>query len=442
MDTPAKAAAPPKVVDALVVGAGPAGLTCAAALAEQGISDVVVLDREPEPGGLPAQCEHAGFGLWAFKRLMRGRDFAARLTGRAERARVNVQSNTTVLSVSDSNEVLAVSPGGLVRFRPRALVLATGCRELPRSTLTVAGSRPAGIFNTGTVQRLHTFLHTAPGREAVIVGSDDMSMMAVPSLVAQGARVRAVIEERPYRQGYLGLEWLTLRPRGIPLLVRHRVMEIQGKDRVTGIVVAATDESGALTGKPFTIPCDTVIFSGEFFPENVLARGANIPLDLHTQGPRVDQNFETDVRGIFACGNLIHAADAADHALEDGEHAAHAVFRYLAGREAEPQAVQEIAAGDNVHAVVPQVLRWHDGERAPVRVAVRVNHAQWGVRVRAQSANQVWGRGYALVAKPHRSIYLNLSPTKLTQEPVRVSAHGRAFVPEAARATEWRASLP
>lgn len=438
MDTILDAGVTPKNVDALVVGAGPAGLTCAAALAERGISDVVVLDREPEPGGLPAQCDHAGFGLWAFKRLMRGRDFAARLSERAEHARVNVRTNTTVLSVSNAREVLAVSPNGLVRYRPRALVLATGCRELPRSTLTVAGSRPAGIFNTGVVQRLHTFLHSAPGREAVIIGSDDMSLMAAQSLLALGVRVRAVIEERPYRQGYLGLEWLTLRWRGIPLLVRHSVMEIQGRDRVTGIVVAVADERGAPAGKLFTIPCDTIIFSGEFFPENVLARGANIPLDEHTQGPRIDQHFQTDARGIFACGNLIHAADAADHALEDGERAAHAVFRYLVGKEAEPQVVQEIVASDNVHAVVPQVLRWYDEGRAPVRLAVRVDHAQWGVRVRAQSANQDWGRSYALVAKPHRSIYLNIAPTPRAQGPVRVSAVGRAFVPAAARATEWR----
>lgn len=427
-----------KEVEVLVIGGGPAGLTCAARLAERGVSDVLVLDREPQPGGLPAQCEHAGFGLWKFKRLMRGRDFAARLSERAERARVNIQTNTTVLSVSDGHEVMAVSPGRVARYRARALVLATGCRELPRSTLTVAGARPAGIFNSGVVQRLDTFLHSAPGREAVIIGSDDMSLMAAQSLIQMGVRVRAVVEERPYRLGYMGLEWLTLRWRGIPLLVRHRVVEIQGRDRVTGVLLNAMDESGASTGKPIPIPCDTVIFSGEFFPENVLARQANLALDAHTQGPRVDQNFETDVSGVFACGNLVHAADAADHALEDGERTADGVIDYLTRNEAGAALVQPVIPGDNVLAVVPQCLRWYDSRRAPARLAVRVAHAQWGVRLRAESDGHGWGRGYVAVAKPHRSVYVTVTPGS-TPEPVRVSAYGRSFVPEPFRATERRA---
>lgn len=415
---------PTRDVDVLVVGAGPAGLTTAARLGELGVSGAVVLDREPQPGGLPAQCEHAGFGLWAFHRLMRGYDFAARLIGRAERAGVKLHSNTTVLSISPVREVLATSASGLERYRARALVLATGCREKPRSTLTIAGSRPAGIFNTGVVQRLDRFFHTAPGPEAVIIGSDDMSLMATQSLTKLGVRVRAVVEERQYRQGYLGLEWLTLRRKRIPLLIHHHILEIQGKDRVSGVVVAPMDASGGRTCEPFTIPCDTVIFSGEFFPENHLARQAEIRLDAHTHGPQVDQNFRTDATGIFACGNLIHAADAADHAIEDGEHTAEAVYRHLQNENAEPDAVLRIVAGNGVSAVVPQCLRGYGEAIAPTRLAVRVAHAQRGVRVYARSGAETWGRGYAVVAKPHRSIYVGLSPKRLSGEPLIVSASG------------------
>ncbi len=415
---------PVQNMDVLIIGAGPAGLACAARLGERGIASVV-LDREPQPGGLPAQCEHAGFGLFTYKRLMRGREFAARLLQRAERANVNIHTNTTVLEVTDAREALAVSPNGLQRYRARALVLATGCRELPRSTLAVAGTRPAGIFNTGVVQRLHTFLHSAPGRQAVIVGSDDMSLMAAPSLIQLGVRVRAVLEERPYRQGYLGLEWLTLRPRRIPLLLHHKILEIRGGARVQEILVARLDANGAPRGEPFVIPCDTLIFSGEFVPENVLARQLNLALDAHTRGPRVDQNFETDVRGIFACGNLVHAADAADHALADGEQTARGVFDFLQREHAEPQSVQQILAGDGVRAVVPQCLRWYDAQCAPVHLAVRVSHALWGVRVRADTAERNFGRAYTFAAKPHRSIYLKISPNVSSDEPLRVSAHGR-----------------
>lgn len=426
-----------KDVDVLVVGAGPAGLTAAARLEELGVPGAVVLDREPQPGGLPAQCEHAGFGLWAFHRLMRGKDFAARLLRRAERAGVNIQNDTTVLSVSPERHVLATGPNGLELYRPRVLVLATGCRELPRSTLRVAGSRPAGVFNTGVVQRLHRFFQTAPGKEAVIVGSDDMSLMAAQSLAQLGVRVRAVVEERPYRLGYLGLEWLTLRPRRIPLLLNHHVVEIQGNDRVSGIVVAAKDHSGVPKRQPFTIPCDTVIFSGEFFPENTLARQANLPLDPHTQGPRVDQNFQTDWNSVFACGNLVHAADAADHALEDGEHTADAVYRHLQSKDAFPESVQPIQSGDGVYAVVPQCVRAYDRRTDSIRLAVRVDHAQWGVRLAARSGVEGLGRAYAMVAKPHRSVYVTISPRAL-HEPVTVTASGRAFVAQEFRETERR----
>lgn len=432
-------AIPTRNVDVVVIGAGPAGLMCAAGLRERESADVVLLDREPQPGGLPAQCEHRGFGLWQFKRLMRGVDFAARLIRRAERARVNIQTNTTVLSVSQERETLAVSPDGLVRYRARAVVLATGCRELARSALTVAGSRPAGIFNTGPVQRLHTFMHVAPGREAVIVGSDDMSLMATQSLIGQGVRVRAVLEERPYRLGYMGLEWLLLRSRRIPLLLRHKILQIQGAGRVSGLRVTALDATGAPTGKPFEIPCDTLIFSGEFVPENVLTRQSGLALDPHTLGPRVDQNFQTDVRGIFACGNLIHAADAADHAVQDGAETAAAVARYLNAENAEPLLTQEIIAGQGIHAVVPQLLRRYDSRPLSAHLALRVDHAQAVVRVDARAEKQVWGRSFALVAKPHRSIYLDIAAAHPTQAPLIVTAHGRALVPQEFRQTEWRA---
>ncbi len=413
---------PAQNVDVLIVGAGPAGLATAASLGELGVR-AIVLDREPQPGGLPAQCEHAGFGLWAYKRLMRGRDFAARIVTRAERAGADIRTNTTVLSITREREVLAVSPNGLARYRANTLVLATGCRELPRSTRLVAGSRPAGVFNTGVVQRLHTFLHVLPGREIVLIGSDDMGLMAAQTLAQLGARVRAVVEERPYRLGYLGLEWLTLRRSRIPLLLNHRVRAIHGAQRVNGIEVAPA------RGAPFTISCDTVIFSGEFFPENVLLQQAGVPLDAATQSPVVDQNFQTDALGIFACGNLIHAADAADHALAEGERTAEAVADFMKRGTNDEATFQPIVPGAGVRAVVPQRLRWYDSRLKLIHLALRVDHAQWGVRVHARVHDDVWGNSYALVAKPHRSIYVRIAPQH-AREPLIISAQGFALARE------------
>lgn len=424
-------------VTVLVIGAGPAGLGVAARLGELGVRDVVVLDREPQPGGLPAQCEHAGFGLWTFRRLLRGRAFAERVVRRAERAQVEIRLATTALSITREREALAVSPSGLMHLRAEALVLATGCRERPRSNLLVAGTRPAGVFNTGVVQRLHTFLHVLPGRDIVLVGSDDMGLMAAHTLTRLGARVRAVVEERPYRQGYLGLEWLMLRPARIPLLRGHRVIAIRGAQRVSGVEVARVGRM------PLTIPCDTVIFSGEFFPENALAESAGVPLDPETHGPVVDQDWQTDLPGIFACGNLTHAADAADHALEEGEQTAHAVLRYLTRQRAAPSATQLIQPGEGIRAVVPQRLRWYGPRMQPVRLAVRVNPPQWGVRLDAHANGREWGRAFAAAAKPHRSVYVVAAPKEPTEEPLWVRARGIPMAPASAapeNVLEWQAN--
>lgn len=411
-------------VDVLVVGAGPAGLGVATALAERGVVPLV-LDREPEPGGLPAQCQHRGFGLWAYHRLLAGREFAARLVERAQRVGVRIQCETTVLEVAAERTVLAVSPAGLVRYRAQAVVLATGCRERPRSTRLVPGGRPAGVFNTGVVQRLQTFLGLLPGREVVIVGSDDISLVAARELVRAGSRVVAVVEERPYRLGYLVNEWWSLRSLRVPLRLGHRVLRVLGDGRVRGVEVLPCNADGTPSAEPYEIPCDAVVFSGEFVPESTLAIRAGIPCDPRTGGgPIVDQEFRTAVPGIFACGNLVHAADPADTALADGERAALGVWRYLTTGPASDEVTQEVLPGTGVHAVVPQRLRWTPGRREPVMLAVRVEPAQRAVRLRATAAGRCWGRALVAVAKPHRSVSLTVRPPERVDGPLVVEARG------------------
>ena len=419
-----QATIPERHVDVLVIGAGPAGLGTAARLADLGVAPVV-LDREPVPGGLPAQCEHAGFGLWAYRRLMSGQEFAARLVERAVRSGVQIETEATVLEITPERTALAVSPAGLVRYRAQALVLASGCRERPRSARLVPGSRPAGIFTTGVVQRLHTFLGLLPGREAVVVGSDDISLVAARTLAQAGCRIVAVLEERPYRQGYLVNEWWSLGTQRVPLRLGHRVLRILGDGRVTGVEVARCDGNGRPIDDPYEIRCDTVIFSGEFVPEATLAAQAGIPTDPRTEGgPVVDQEFQTELPGIFACGNLVHAADPADSALADGERAALGVWSYLTSRPTGTPLIQPVLAGRQVRAVVPQRLRWAQQRLGPLRLAVRVEPAQRAVRLTAVVAGQRWGRAVALAAKPHRSVYLRLCPVRPVDAPVLVEARG------------------
>ena len=281
------------------------------------------------------------------------------LIQRAEQARAHSNEYNRLVGFRRARGAGGESAGTRAVSRHVPWCLRRAAANLRAAPLRLRARVPPEYSIQALVQRLHTFLHSAPGREAVIVGSDDMSLMAGAIVGGVGcARACGILEERPYRLGYMGLEWLTVRPRRIPFLLRHRVLEIQG-DRVSGVVVTALDESGTPAGKPFHISCDTVIFSGEFVPENVLARQANLVLDPHTQGPRVDQDFQTDVRGIFACGNLIHAADAADHALEDGERAAEGVMHFLNAENAKATSVRPIVASDGVNTVIPQCLRWY-----------------------------------------------------------------------------------
>ncbi|MBI5876752.1 MAG: NAD(P)/FAD-dependent oxidoreductase [Chloroflexi bacterium] len=414
----------PKAVDVLIIGAGPAGLAAAARLGEWGITSVRVLDRENEPGGLPAQCEHAGFGLGTYRQLMRGRAFADRLTQRAMRAGAQIQTGTTVLSFAQSGEVTAVSRDGLQAYRARTLVLATGCREQTRSGRLVGGDRPAGIYNLGVVQRLQTFMHALPGREAVIVGSDDMGLLAAHGLQRAGMRVKAVIERRAYRLGYLANEWFSLKAQGIPLMLNSEVTTVRGAGRVSAVEVQRRTVDGQTAGDPFTIACDTLIFCGEFQPENVLAQAAGLPLDAATRGPIVDQHLETEWPGIFACGNVLHAADAADHAVQDGERAAARVAHFLLHGPAEIVAKQTIEAGPGVRAVVPQRIRRFAGAADHAALAVRVSNPLRAARLTVTAGKQSHGRAFAVVAKPHRSVDVPVRIGAPDSQPLVVSARG------------------
>jgi thioredoxin reductase len=413
-------------VDVAIVGAGPAGLAAASLLAREGVA-VVVVDREAEPGGLPAQCLHAGFGLWRYRRLLPGRAFARRLAEEAERAGARFALETTVLHVGADRSLLVTSPAGVEILHARAVVLATGCRESPRPTRLVPGSRPAGVYTTGIVQRLETFLQVLPGRTVAIVGSDDPGLVAAAELDRLGCRVVAVVEERPYRQGYWVNQFWSLSRRQIPLLVGYRVRRILGDERVTGLEVAPWyDAEGS--ARVIRIACDTVIFSGEFLPENTLARQAGLLLDPATGGPVIDQWFTTEVPGIFACGNLVHAADSADRAAADGERAARGVLRFLRF-EAVTACVASVRAGNGVRAVVPQRLRWSSGEGpAAVELAVRVAEPLRPALIRARRGTAVLGRAAEIVAKPQRSVPLDLRAVAPSEEEIVVTAWGFPLV--------------
>ncbi|MFC9605300.1 NAD(P)/FAD-dependent oxidoreductase [Streptomyces niveus] len=319
-----------RAVDVLVVGAGPAGLALASRLAATGSVGVEVVDREDEPGGVPRHCFHSGFGLRDAGRPMTGPAYALHWADAAVHAGATLRTGVTVTGWSDPVEpataplgVDVTSPAGPERITARAVVLATGARERPRATRLVPGTRPAGVFTTGELQRTVHVHHRPAGRRAVVVGAESVSYSAVRTLREAGVEVVAMVTELPYHQA-APVTALDARLRhGVPLLVGARVGELLGRGRLSGVALRHRD------GRRTTIACDTVVFTGDWIPDHELARRGGVPLDRATRGPAVDGSFRTDRAGVFAVGNLLHAVEPAGTAAREGLLAAGPVLRHL-----------------------------------------------------------------------------------------------------------------
>lgn len=405
-------------VAVVIIGAGPAGLGAAARLGELGVTDVVVLDRERQPGGLPAQCGHRGFGMLRYWMPLPGFTYARRLGDRARRAGAIMHLETTVLEITRDRTVLATSPGEVVRYHAQAVVVATGCRETPRPRRAPAGARAAGVFNTAVVQRLVHLHHLLPAKEVVIVGSEDVGLMAVRLFAQSGARVRAVIDESPYLLGYKANYLYSVAPFRVPVLLGWRLAAVFGDGRVTGAVI---EQIG--TGTRRELSCDGVVFAGRFLPESTLAREGGIPLDRGTGGPRVDQHLQTEVPGIFACGNVLHGAESADIALQEGEAAGEAVARFLRGTLPDGGRTT-VRPGQQVSAVTPQVLV--AGDEQTVQMLIRPSRPLVPARVEVTCGDDRIARAWRPWGVPHRSLKIKLTlPRDPARDEVIVSLDGR-----------------
>ncbi|GAA2219439.1 NAD(P)/FAD-dependent oxidoreductase [Streptomyces nogalater] len=311
-------------VDVLVVGAGPAGLTAAARLAAAGAGRVEVLERETEPGGVPRTCAHGGFGTRI--RPLTGPRYARLLTEAAERAGATLRTGVTALDWAPEGPVLTTAgPGGPETVAARAVVLATGARERPRAARLVPGTRPAGVYTTGELQRAVHLFGQHIGTRAVVVGAEDVSYAAAGTLRAAGTEVVALVTEDP-RPGTGRAQAQAARLcHRIPLLTSATVTELLGHGRLSGVRVRHRD------GRTAVLPCDTVVFTGDFVPEHELARRGGLVLDPGTRGPATDGAWHTSRPGVFAAGDLLHAVEPARTAALDGARTARAVLAHLAG---------------------------------------------------------------------------------------------------------------
>ena len=317
--------------DIVIIGGGPAGLAAALNARHQGIERLLILERDKELGGILNQCIHNGFGLHTFKEELTGPEYAWRYIRQVLEQKISYRLNTMVVDVAQEDGwkiVTAMSrEKGMTMLRARAVILAMGCRERPRGALNVPGFRPAGIYTAGTAQRLVNMEGFMPGKEIVILGSGDIGLIMARRMTLEGATVKVVAEIMPKSGGLTRNIVQCLEDYGIPLKLNHTVIDIKGKDHIEGVTLAQVDENkDPIPGTQEAYRCDTLLLSVGLIPENELTRGLGARMDEKTHGPVVDERLQTTVAGVFACGNVLHVHDLADHvsqeAAEAGKHAA------------------------------------------------------------------------------------------------------------------------
>lgn len=342
--------------DIVIVGGGPAGMAAAIAAYDAGCIDVVILDREPHLGGILMQCIHNGFGLHKLGKELTGPEYAAVYEEAVRKRNIPVYAETTVTAVSAEKIVTAQNRQGILKIQAKAVILAMGCRERSRGALNICGSRPAGVYSAGTAQKLVNCMGYQVGKRVVILGSGDIGLIMARRMSYEGAKVEAVCEVMPYSGGLTRNIVQCLEDFGIPLYLSTTVVQIHGKERLEGVTIAQVDDKRQpIEETKRYIPCDTLLLSVGLIPENELTRAAGIPIDPVTNGALVDENCQTKIPGIFACGNVLQVHDLVDYVSEEAERAGLGAVKYIYGCENSNHSI-ETKAGYGVRYVLPQTI--------------------------------------------------------------------------------------
>ncbi len=372
----------------IIIGGGPAGLAVAISAYDNGVKNLIIIEREDTLGGILNQCIHNGFGLQRFKESLTGPEYADRfIQGVIERG-IPYKTNTTVLSLTKDKQVTAINKtDGVFTMQAKAVVLAMGCRERSKGALDIAGSRPAGLYSAGTCQKYVNIKGYMPGKNVVILGSGDIGLIMARRMTLEGAKVHAVCELMPYSSGLKRNIAQCLDDFDIPLLLSHTITEIEGKDRVTGVKIAQVDQNRKpILSTEKHYECDTVLFSVGLIPENELSKEAGVELSPKTKGAVVYENRETSIEGIFACGNVLQVHDLVDFVSEEAELTGKAVAEYIKNGEKQRDVIHT-ANGKNVSYVLPQKID-KNAEKF-VKLFFRVTGAYKNAKIVLKSGDKV-----------------------------------------------------